>query len=137
MPAPSFPPAVALHTTTMLAATLLGPVAMLLRRHRRWHRMVGGLWVLLMVTAALSAGFISGSRGSRWLGMSPLHLLIPVTFGCLLLSLAYLRRGHTTAHARTLQGLYVGACLVAGAFTLLPGRRLGNALTQWLSTFFT
>ena len=32
-----------------------------------------------------------------------------------------------------MQRLYVGACLVAGAFTLLPGRFLGQlVLGQWL-----
>ena len=37
-----------------------------------------------------------------------------------------------------MQGLYVGACLVAGVFTLLPGRFLGNlVLGQWLGLIST
>jgi uncharacterized membrane protein len=31
-------------------------------------------------------------------------------------------------HRKVMQRLYVSACLVAGAFTLLPGRMLGQML---------
>ena len=34
--------------------------------------------------------------------------------------------GALAAHSKTMQGLHVGACLVAGGFTLLPSRYLGQ-----------
>jgi uncharacterized membrane protein len=32
-----------------------------------------------------------------------------------------------TAHRKTMTSIYVGGCIVAGPFTLLPGRLLGSA----------
>ena len=38
-----------------------------------------------------------------------------------------------SGHRKTMQGLYVGACLVAGGFALAPGRLLGQWVCgQWL-----
>ena len=39
-----------------------------------------------------------------------------------------IRRGNVTAHQASMKGLYLGALLLAGAFTLLPGRRLNLVL---------
>ena len=40
----------------------------------------------------------------------------------------YLARGNIAGHRRTMQITYVASCLVAGGFTLLPGRYLGQLL---------
>ena len=34
------------------------------------------------------------------------------------------------AHRKAMRSLYIGACLLAGLFTLLPGRFLGRLLWQ-------
>jgi uncharacterized membrane protein len=37
-------------------------------------------------------------------------------------------------HRKTMRGLFSGACVIAGVFTLLPSRFLGQVLWhQWLS----
>jgi uncharacterized membrane protein len=38
------------------------------------------------------------------------------------------RRGNIGAHRNTMRGIYIGGCIVAGLFTLLPGRFLGSLL---------
>jgi uncharacterized membrane protein len=133
-PLADLPPAVAIHLCAALAATALGPVALWARRrgntHPRLHRAAGYAWVTLMVMAALSALFIQGTLGPRWGGFGPIYLLIPFTLGTLIQAFRYLLRGNVQGHRRSMQGLYIGACLVAGAFTLLPGRLLGH----WLGT---
>ena len=51
----------------------------------------------------------------------------------LALSLHKLVAGDIGGHRKTMITLYVSACLVAGAFTLLPGRTLGQVVWgQWL-----
>ena len=49
-----------------------------------------------------------------------------------LLSLAgafrHLSRGNIVGHRGAMQALYVGACLIAGVFTLMPDRYLGKLL---------
>ena len=43
------------------------------------------------------------------------------------------RRKDIVTHRITMQSLYVSACLIAGGFTLLPSRYLGNLVWhEWL-----
>ncbi len=125
-------PVIAIHMAAALAALAIGPLAVWARRTRtqrpRLHRAAGYAWVTLMVAVALSAVFISGDKGPRLGGFGLIHLLIPITLGLIALSFHFLVRGNVAAHRRIMQGTYIGSCLVAGAFTLLPNRLLG----QWL-----
>lgn len=130
-------PLIALHTSFALGALALGPVALWARLGRmqrpRWHRAAGYAWVVCMVGAAFSALFIRATVLPLFAGLGVIHLLVLLTFGQLWLAFAALRRGRIAAHRQAMQGLYIGACLVAGAFTLLPGRLLGQLLWgQWL-----
>lgn len=130
-------PAIAIHLSAVGSATLLGPVALWARRsagpHPRLHRAAGYAWVTLMLLAATSAIFIRDYRLPNIHGYTPIHLLVPVVYGMLFLAFWFLARGNLTGHRKTMTRLYVGACIVAGAFTLLPGRYLGNlVLGQWL-----
>ncbi|AEG93792.1 DUF2306 domain-containing protein [Ramlibacter tataouinensis] len=132
-----FTPLIAIHMSAALAAVALGPVALWARRGRtqrpRLHRAAGYAWVTLMVAAALSAVFIRDFRLPNIAGYTPIHLLVPATLGSLVIAFRLLARGDIRGHRRWMQILYVSACLVAGAFTLLPGRYLGDlVLGRWL-----
>jgi len=51
----------------------------------------------------------------------------------LVLAFRYLLEKNTVGHRKTMQFLYWGACIIAGAFTLLPNRYLGQLIWgQWL-----
>ena len=79
-----------------------------------------------MVITAVSALFIRGGSLPNIAGFSPIHLLVPVTLFGLFGAFWFLARGNVEGHRKTMQRLYFGACVVAGAFTLLPGRYLGH-----------
>lgn len=125
-------PAIAIHLAAALAATAIGPVAIWARKgstqHPRLHRAAGYAWATLMVATAVSAAFISARVGPRWGSFGLIHLLIPVTLGGLVLAFVFLARRNITGHRRTMLHIYISSCLVAGAFTLLPGRLLGDLL---------
>jgi len=125
-------PLIAVHATAAIGAIVTGPVALWARRGRtqrpRLHRAFGYAWVTLMLITAVSAIFISGDKMPHTFGFGPIHLLIPVVFGMLFVAFRHLVRGNISGHRRTMQGLYVGACVVAGVFTLLPNRLLGGML---------
>jgi uncharacterized membrane protein len=130
-------PTIAVHLSAVLGAVATGPVALWARQGRiqrpRLHRAAGYAWVTLMLVAATAAIFIRDFRLPNIRGVTPIHILIPVVYGMLALAFWFLARGNITAHRKTMQRLYLGACLVAGAFTLLPGRYLGNLVFgQWL-----
>ena len=132
-----FTPVIAIHTTFALCALVLGPLALWSRLGRtvrpRWHRAAGYAWVTCMAGAALSALFIRSSLSWNVAGFSPIHLLIALTLSGLVRAFVYLARGNIPGHRRTMQRLYLQACIVTGLFTLLPGRLLGQQLWgQWL-----
>jgi uncharacterized membrane protein len=125
-------PTIAVHMTAALGAVALGPVALWARLGRqqrpRLHRAVGFTWVALMLVTAISALFIRDFRLPNIAGYTPIHLLVPFTLVTLVGAFHALAKGNIRAHRSRMQMLYVGACLVAGAFTLLPGRYLGDLL---------
>jgi len=130
-------PLIAIHMTAALGALVTGPVALWARRGSRQrpklHRAFGYAWVTLMLVTAVSAIFIRDTRLPNLAGFTPIHLLVPVTLAGLAGAFWFLARGNVAAHRKTMQGLYVGACIVAGAFTLLPGRYLGTLVWTQLA----
>lgn len=130
-------PLIAVHTTAAIGALVTGPVALWARRGRqqrpRLHRAFGHAWVTLMLVAALSAAFIRDPSLPNVAGYTPIHLLVIATLAGLFMSFRFLARGDIAGHRKTMQRLYVGACLVAGIFALLPSRLLGHlVLAEWL-----
>lgn len=119
-------PAIQIHAFAAISAFLLGAVVLFRRKGDRLHRFGGRLWVVLMLVVALSSFFIHTIR--LWGIWSPIHLLSLAT----LLSLAYavrrIRGGDVAAHAAAMRTTYVGALIVAGAFTLAPGRIMNEVV---------
>jgi uncharacterized membrane protein len=132
-----FTPAIAIHVTAALGALALGPVALWARKgamqRPRLHRAFGYAWVTLMVMAAVSALFIHDAKMPNIAGFSPIHLLVPFTLFGLMASFSHLARKNFAAHRRTMQYVYFGACVTAGLFSLLPGRRMNHLLQDTLT----
>jgi uncharacterized membrane protein len=130
-------PVIAIHMSAALGALAIGPVALWARRGRlqrpRLHRAFGYAWVTLMVAAAVSALFIRDFSLPNLAGYTPIHLLVPATLAGLFGAFWHLARGNVAGHRKLMQSVYVGGCIVAGVFTLLPRRYLGQlVLGQWL-----
>jgi len=130
-------PIIAIHVTAALGAIATGPVALWARKgatqRPKLHRAFGYAWVTLMVVTALSALFIRGLRLPNIAGYSPIHLLVPLTLFGLFGSFWNLAHGNIRRHRLIMQWLYIAACGVAGVFTLLPGRFLGELIwVEWL-----
>jgi uncharacterized membrane protein len=131
-------PTIAVHMTAAIGALLTGPVALWARKgavqRPRLHRAFGYAWVTLMVITAVSALFIRDFSLPNLSGYTPIHLLIPYTLFGIFGAFVYLARKDIAKHRQTMQQMYFGACVAAGAFTLLPGRYLGNLVWhQWLA----
>jgi len=125
-------PLIAVHMTAAIGAVVTGPFALWARmgraQHPKLHRAFGYAWVTLMVVTAVSAIFIRDFRLPNLNGYTPIHLLIPVTLVGLFGAFWFLARGNVNGHRKVMQRLYIGACIVAGSFTLLPSRLLGSLL---------
>ena len=92
-------PLVFIHLVTAFSALLLGGVVLARRKGTARHRALGWAWVALMGSTAVASGFIRDY-----------HL------------------PNLAGHRQTMRDLYIGACVLAGVFTLLPGRFLGQLL---------
>ena len=126
-------PLIALHLTAALLALLVGMVVMLRRKGTFSHRTLGWVWVTLMGTTAIASAFIRDYNFPNIAGYTPIHFFTAYTAVYVPLGIWRIRHGNVTAHRRIMKGLFIGACVVAGLFTLLPGRFLGNLVwKQWL-----
>ncbi len=125
---PAISLAIAVHLATALPALLLGPVILFNRKGDRRHRWLGRIWVgLMMVTAVASAFIRSPGTGIAGTGFSFIHLFTIWTLIGVPLAVFAIRAGDIKGHRTAMIGLYFGL-VVAGAFTLIPGRLLGNWL---------
>lgn len=129
-------PVIAVHMTAAVLAVATGPVVLWTRLGRAphpWlHRAFGYAWVTLMVVTAVSALFIRDHELPNLAGYTPIHLLVPVTLVSLFFAFWKLAQRQFAAHRRIMQRLYLFACIVTGAFTLLPQRYLGHLLWSGL-----
>lgn len=121
-------PLVALHLAAALLALVAGALVMARRKGTPLHRVLGWSFVAAMALTALSSAFMRDSHLPSIAGFTPIHIFTVLTLVGLPRAIWQIRRGDVTGHRRTMQGLFIGGCLVAGAFTLLPGRFLGDLL---------
>ena len=96
------------------------------KKGTKQHRILGRIWVTSLIIVSLTAIFIQAINPGQY---SLIHLLIPWTIGSLIYSIWNIKKFKNTkierykfAHMYSMIGVYVGALLIAGAFTLMPGR---------------
>ena len=114
------------HATLALLAVPLGLYILLTKKCTQQHRILGRIWVTFLIIVSLTAIFIQAINPGQY---SLIHLLIPWTIGSLIYSIWNIKKFKYTkierykfAHMYSMIGVYVGALLIAGAFTLMPGR---------------
>ena len=113
-------PAIPLHAFAAMTAFGLGIVQLAAPKGTLPHRTIGWIWVVLMACVAVSSFWI---HQIRLLGpWSPIHLLSIFTLAMLPLGVWRAHRHRVTDHRRIMISIFTGALVVAGLFTLLPGR---------------
>jgi uncharacterized membrane protein len=113
-------PQIPIHAFAAMAAFVLGIVQFAAPKGTLPHRTLGWIWVILMATVAVSSFWIHQIRlVGPW---SPIHLLSIFTLITLPLAVWRARRHDVADHRRIMILLFSGALVIAGLFTLLPGR---------------
>jgi uncharacterized membrane protein len=113
-------PVIQIHAFAAIAAFALGVVQLAAPKGTMPHRIIGWIWVVLLTVIAVSSFWI---HEIRLIGpFSPIHLLSIFTLVMLPLAVLHARRHRVARHRKAMIGIFVGALLVAGAFTFLPGR---------------
>jgi uncharacterized membrane protein len=113
-------PPIPLHAMAAMAAFVLGIVQFAAPKGTIPHRTVGWIFVGLMLAVALSSFWIHQIR--LWGPWSPIHLLSIFTLITLPLAVWAAHSHDVARHRRAMISIFLGALVIAGAFTLVPGR---------------
>src|ERR1700754_263845 len=111
-----------LHAFAAMAALFVGIVQLIAPKGTLPHRTLGWVWVVLMLTISVSSFWIHGHGWRLWRSWSPIHLLSIFTPLMLALAVFYARTHNARGHKITMISIFTGALVVAGLFTLVPGR---------------
>jgi uncharacterized membrane protein len=120
------PLAIKIHVAAVVPAAILGAYLLMRRKGTPVHRLLGKIWLTLMVITALSSFFIHALN--MVYGFSPIHLLSIYVLIASWQAIAAARRHDIARHRRTVTGLYFGGIGIAGFFTLIPGRIMGKVI---------
>lgn len=114
------------HALAAIAGLIVGLVQFAMPKGTLPHRVLGYVWVGLMLLVAASSLFIFKLR---MIGpFSPIHLLSVLMLVGLYQAVRYARQGNIKAHRSTMLQLFGFGLIVAGGFTFLPGRTMHTVL---------
>jgi uncharacterized membrane protein len=105
---------IALHLSAAILGLLVGAAVLARSKGTPSHKLLGRIWVALMLVVAIS---------SFWIGGSLIHLLSVWTLISLALAVYFIRRGNVRAHKGFMIGTFLGLA-GAGLGALAPGRTL-------------
>ena len=121
-------PAIQIHAAAAISALALGIVQFAAPKGTLPHRTVGWTWVALMTVVCISAFFINELR--TWGTWGPIHALAVFTLVMLPLAVLHARRHQVESHKKAMTKLFLGALVIAGIFTLWPGRIMYEVVTR-------
>jgi uncharacterized membrane protein len=114
------------HAFAALGAFVLGAVQLARVKGTTQHRALGYAWAALMLIVAVSSFWVHEIR--LWGPWSPIHLLSIFTLPMLPLGIWQAHRHSVQRHRQAMIGLFGGALVIAGLFTLAPGRIMYKVL---------
>jgi uncharacterized membrane protein len=115
------PPEIQLHVLASAVTLLLTALIFTRARGTRMHRRLGWAWVIAMGALA-GSGFMITSGGGLIGPFSWIHGLSAFVLVALPLAVLAARRRDRRSHRGWMLGMVWGGLVVAGGFTLLPGR---------------
>jgi uncharacterized membrane protein len=113
--------AIIAHLASVMLALPLGILQLVLPKGTLRHRILGYIWIGLMVFTAL-VSFGVHSLNPR--GLSPIHLFSAFTLVSAPMIVYAARTGRIAQHRANGLGLIIGGLVIAGLLTFLPGRLL-------------
>ena len=109
-----------------MIAIILGGIQLSMKKGGAIHKLLGRIWVGLMLIVAISSLFIHEIK--LWGAYSPIHLLSLWTIFSLGLGIYFVRVGNIKSHKQVMIALYFFALILTGFFTLMPGRVMHQIL---------
>lgn len=118
-----------LHLATVGPAFLIGTYLLLNRKGTPRHRLLGKVYMVLMLVTATVTLFMPAEVGPRFGGhFGFIHAFSALTLFSVPQAYLGAKRHDVRTHKSAMIGLYVGGILIAGSFAFMPGR----LLNRWL-----
>lgn len=117
-------PVIQLHTAAALIAAVSGVIVLLITKGTKRHRVLGYIFSASILFTAITSLWITELRPGHF---SPIHILSVITLVSVPLAIYWRRTGNIRAHASAMIAPLIGL-LIAGAFTLVPGRILARVI---------
>ena len=114
------------HAILAMIAIILGGIQLSMKKGGAIHKLLGRIWVGLMMIVAITSLFIHEIK--LWGAYSPIHLLSLWTIFFLGLGIYFVRVGNIKRHKQVMIALYFFALILTGFFTLMPGRIMHQIL---------
>ena len=118
--------AIKIHLAAVVPAAILGAYLLMRRKGTPVHRLLGKIWLALMVITAISSFFIH--ELNMFHGFSPIHLISIYVLFASWQAYSAARNHDIVRHRKTVTGLYFGGIGIAGLFTLVPGRIMSKVI---------
>jgi uncharacterized membrane protein len=119
----SWTPIIVTHTAIAVAAMGLGAFAFTRQKGSPIHKLSGRIWVALMIAVAGTSYWIRSTGTFSWI-----HGLSIAAVVSLAIAVFLARKKKIRAHQGWMLGIYFGALVLTGLFTLMPGRLIGRML---------
>ena len=118
------PLAIKIHAATVVPAFFIGTWQIFLsRKGAPFHRAMGYVYLALMTITSVAALFVhSLMPKSPFFGMSPIHLLVPLTLFGVVGALRGAWTHNVKLHRSAMLGVYIGGILIADTLAFMPGR---------------
>lgn len=114
-----------LHLATVVPAFAIGALQLFRRKGTPSHKLLGRIYMLLMLATGLITLVMPAEVGPRFLNhFGFIHAFSFLTLFNVPAAYLAIRRGNIKAHRGLMLGLYLGGILIAGAFAFSPGRML-------------
>ena len=121
--------AVQIHVATVVPAFFIGTwLIVFSRKGARLHRAFGYFYLALMAMTSVAALFVHQINPQGILGLSPIHVFVPLTLAGIIEALYAACTHQIRRHRIAMLMTYVGALLIAGAFAFMPGRIMHSVL---------
>ncbi len=117
------------HLSTIGPAFIIATYMVLIKKGTAQHKFLGRIYMVLMLFTAMVTLFMSAQVGPTLFDhFGFIHLLGVLVLYSVPSAYFAIKAGDVKKHKLNMIGLYIGGMVVAGGFTLVPGRFLGDLI---------
>jgi len=113
------------HLATVLPCVVMGAALFAMKKGTPVHKTTGKVYMILMIITAIITLFMPAQVGPQLFNhFGWIHAFSLLALYSTPKAYFAIRRGDVKTHQRSMIGLYIGGIMIAGGFTLAPGRYL-------------